>query len=609
APVPDPIPVARFPDFPWDNSNSQYGLLGVWCGAEVGVEVPSRYWRDVEGHWLRSELQTGEWGYRAFNAQGTMAMNCAGVASLLVTHEYIQAPGLHGAVGREIYGPGLAAGLRWLETGDNCMKVTGPGTHYMGYNLYGIERVGLASGFKYFGSHDWYRELAKRALARQWPNGAWGRSQTGEDTVIDTAYVLLFLSSGRHPVFMNKLRFDGSWSNRPRDLANLTRFAAHNTERALNWQVVSFDHDWQDWMNCPVLYLASHKPPQLNEQQYAMLRQFVNAGGLLFTHADAGSPEFTRWVNDTLVPRICPGHALEPLHDDDPIFHVNYNITPGAVKLMGVSNGSRLLLVHSPADLAMAWQGNFEKVKPDAFRIGMNIFLYAAGKTDLRNRLVSPILPEPPKSEVPAIQVARLRYAGNWDPEPAAWDRFARACRWDTSAAIAPSPVDLSALRPNSSPIAHLTGTALQSFTPVQTQAVRKYVEAGGILLIDPCGGSDDFAMSVGQSLLKPAFPGLSLSDIPAGHPLLKGLGHSPDNFGPVRLRPYAAARLNLVPPGLQMLTAGKGAVIVSPLDLTTGLLGSNTWPIMGYAPASCEKFVENLVIWTVTRSASHPHN
>ena len=58
-------------------------------------------------------------------------------------------------------------------------------------------------------------------------------------TVSTTAYSLLFLSRGRHPIFMNKLRFDGYWANRPRDIANLSHYATTVLERPLNWQVVS----------------------------------------------------------------------------------------------------------------------------------------------------------------------------------------------------------------------------------------------------------------------------------------------------------------------------------------------------------------------------------
>jgi len=129
-------------DFPWDNSNSQYGLLGVWAGAEVGIEVPDEYWLDVEKHWLSCQLRTGEWSYHKQGTDGYFAMTCAGVASLLVTHEYLDLPMLKGAVGREPYSPGLTAGIRWLDQGDNGIATPNKSTHYLGYDLFGIERVG-----------------------------------------------------------------------------------------------------------------------------------------------------------------------------------------------------------------------------------------------------------------------------------------------------------------------------------------------------------------------------------------------------------------------------------------------------------------------------------
>ena len=122
--------------------------------------------------------------------------------------------------------------------------------NWWGYALYGVERVGLASGFKQFGRHDWYRELAEDAVIQQGANGSWGSG------VVDTSYALLFLARGRHPILMNKLRFDRRgdaavqyWSNRPRDLSNAARFAARQLERPINWQVVSVDNPWTDWMD------------------------------------------------------------------------------------------------------------------------------------------------------------------------------------------------------------------------------------------------------------------------------------------------------------------------------------------------------------------------
>ena len=47
-----------------------------------------------------------------------------------------------------------------------------------------------------------------------------------------------------------------------------------------------------------------------------------------------------------------------------------------------------------------------------------------------------------------------------------------------------------------------------------------------------------------------------------------------------------------------QLLKAGKGHVVVSPLDLTSGLLATNAWGIAGYDAATSQALVRNLLMW-----------
>ena len=207
----------------WDNSNSQYGLLGVWSASESGFEVPMSYWMAVQKHWENCQSEDGGWDYFVRrDGRSTLTMTCAGVASLFVCHDWIDAPRSGASLGREPFAPSLRRGLEWLEMGDRSVNIDHVG--YWGYALYGIERVGLASGFKYFGTHSWYPELCSDVIRRQGPGGYWGTDDDETNSIIDTSYALLFLSRGRHPILMNKLRFDGYWSNHPRDLANLSRY-------------------------------------------------------------------------------------------------------------------------------------------------------------------------------------------------------------------------------------------------------------------------------------------------------------------------------------------------------------------------------------------------
>ncbi|QOV92157.1 DUF4159 domain-containing protein [Humisphaera borealis] len=614
----------------WDNSNSQYGLLGVWSGIEADprIEVPMAFWKAVDRHWTNTQIPDGQWGYvESGSGTGRLTMTCAGLASLFVAHEYLEPPTTSGTVGREPFSPALRKGLEWFERGDNSVKVRNG--NWWGYSLYGIERVGLASGFKHFGAHDWYRELAEQIVKKQLTNGSWG------DGVVDTSYAVLFLSRGRHPILMNKLRFDGYWSNRPRDASNMARFAGRQFERPINWQVVNVENPWTDWTDSPILYIASHEPPKLTDEHLAKLRSFVRSGGMIFTHADAGSPTFDKWARE-LAAKLFP-YELTDVPENHAIWSSVYKLTARPA-LLGVSNGSRLLMVHSPSDITLKWQQRADRafearpdparpatvVAPDSetktrmlssFHFGMNLFVYAAGKRDLRNRLDSAWIERPAAAPVDTIRIARIQYGGNWDPEPGAWERYGNWFQQTTGTRLEIQPVKLGDLKADtvfSHPMAHLTGTARVGFTDADAAALRSYVEAGGVVLIDPTGGMNAFDTEVRETLLVKAFPDRFARLLDPGHPLMSAGAPGMEDVGKTIVRGYTLERLGGGIGTLQILTpatsakpgdkAGPnpGAVIVTSLDLTSGLLGTNVWGILGFQNRYAQNVVKNAIFWTV---------
>jgi hypothetical protein len=621
----DPGPKYKSP-FPWDNSNSQYGLLGVWAGAEVGVEVPERYWRDVQRHWTSCQLPTGEWNYGGGDKAGYFSMTVAGIASLFVTHDYLDAPllGRSSGIGRDPYSVPLSAGLAWLESGDNCVDILkdprqpGEGIRYRGYSLFGLERVGLASGFKHFGSHDWFLELTTAMLAQQFPDGSWhgefspdagvDEAQQQREAIIDTAYTLLFLARGRHPVMINKLRFNDFWTNRPRDIANLAAYASRELERPLNWQVVDILREPEDWADSPILYLASNRPPKMDDQQVQKLAAFVQNGGLLFTHADLNAEPFNAWARQ-LAKRLFPDYELKDLPAQHPLYTLNYKITLPRPRLMGVSNGARLLMVHSTTDLANAWQQRATVSRKEAFQLGANLYLYATGKERFRNRLDTPVVPDPPTGPAPQIDLAQLRYGGNWQPEPGAWLRFARQFQNQTGTRLVTRPAAATELDPSKFLIVLLTGTDARVPSDTDATAVAKFITGGGTLLVDACGGSGEFATGIEAWLAKLGADagggagGGALRPLAPNDPLLKQTVPGSANLGPEQLRLYAVEQLGREGNRLKTMTLGKGRVIYSPLDITSGLLDTNTWGILGYSPQYAQALATNIIL-TVSAAA-----
>ena len=51
---------------------------------------------------------------------------------------------------------------------------------------------------------------------------------------------------------------------------------------------------------------------------------------------------------------------MQDIPGDDPIYSALYKLDSKNLKLRGVKNGSRWVLIHSPVDLAHHWQARFE---------------------------------------------------------------------------------------------------------------------------------------------------------------------------------------------------------------------------------------------------------
>lgn len=584
----------------WDNSNTQYGLLGVWAGADARHEVPTNYWRFLDAHWRRTQLRDGGWDYDTFEPGSTPSMTAAGVASLFVTTEHLY-PEARLTPRTD----------RHLELGmDALARSFDPDVDDL-YYLFSLERVALASGRKHLGKHNWYRSAGAAVVSRQLPNGGWSSRYHWQprpantppgimSNEVSTAYAVLFLARGRAPVAMNKLQYDGPWNTRERDSAFLTQWMSHRFETPIHWQIVSIDTDPDEWNDAPILLITGNRDPKFTPEQLAKLRRFAFSGGLIFSSADGNSQAFTEAVKKAASTLAGGAYEMRDLPQDHPIFTVSNHVR-NTHRLMGISNGVREFWVHSPVDMGATWQTR-RTTRVEHWTIPENLFFYATGKVSPRQKLERTVIPPPPEGNVPArvVQVARIFHNGNHDPEPLAWPRFSRIVRRDLNTDLDLVELKPRQLRADRTPIAHLTGTAAFTLGDEDRVRLKMYIDGGGTLLADAAGGSDAFGKSFIE-LVNALYPN-ALVPIPKDDRLYDG---SID--GSVKIKDAAFRKAVLLRDGPQhkprllgVKVNGRWAVIYSQDDILTGVLDARTWGILGYTPQTASDLLRNALLYAL---------
>jgi hypothetical protein len=590
-------------DTGYDHSASQYGVLGMWACNQVGAEVPGAFWKEVETAWIKDQDKSGGWNYGDdFSPRPAVSasMTAAGIATLFITGDM-----LHGDEGIDCRGniphKQIDAGIKWIN-GHYDTVFSG---NWPFYTLFGIERIGLASGYKYLGSVDWYKHGAMRLVATQMEDGSWG---TG---VSDTCFAILFLVRGRNPVVMNKLQYEieqfgdkvkeANWNQRPRDAANFTKWLSKQLERDLNWQIVNLNNPVEDLHDAPILYIAGNQPLVFTAAQEEKLRLFVQQGGLIVGNADCGHAGFVTTFKK-LGAKLFPPYEFRELPANHLIYSALFDRKKwkGPVTVQGLSNDARELMILIPSgDPARLWQTGTYLGREVGHELMANIFMYVSEKRDLRFKGESWVV-TPDAAIIPAksIKLARLEYAGNWNPEPGGWKRLAAILRNESKIGLAADTVKLGdgTLAKGGYKVAHLTGSGKFKLTDGQRAELKTFVEGGGTLLLDAVGGNGEGATSLEAEIAAIA-PG-KLEILKPDHEIYAQLGIPADA---IAFRPYAM-KLELghaKGPRLRAYSVNKrAAIIYSQEDLSVGLVGEPIDGIVGYTPQSATALMKSMVLY-----------
>jgi hypothetical protein len=594
----------------WDNSCTQYGVLGIWAAARAGYDPGDKFWTTLSKHFRSCQEADGGWSYIRGASNPNMAT--AGLASLFLVFDMYHGKTPYSQANPRTFTTGDAAEvLKSIERGMDWLGKS-KGNKEDGYYLYGIERTGVASGRKLIGGEDWFARGALAILQRQQRDGSIYMGHWG-GVLGSTSFCTLFLIYGGAPVAVNKLQFgkDQDWNLNPRDLANLSKALWAAYERPINWQIVSIDAPAAE-IEAPILFLSGSKAVGFSEKEVAKLREYIERGGTILAEPSDRSKDFAgsmeKLLKEMYPPQSYPNVRLEPLAAEHPIYTVIKHDWKNRPRLRGAGNGSRTFFLLSDEYMSGDWQANREE--SDAFQLAMNLLFYATDLGELEGKFTT-ILPAtaPAKARKGSLTVARVHHAGtatqpqDWEAAAQCWQKLEPLAKHLTGRTLTEAkPVVLGKDSLEGVQLLHLTGRTALTFTQAERSALKKFVEAGGTVLVDAHAGSPAFAKAMRTELealfgkLQPlsADPVLAEGRFEGGVDLSSGVGFT--------LPARQMLRGRGAKPEGQKLLAGvvdkRPAVIFSEFDVVASGAGIANYKALAYKPESARKILGNLLMY-----------
>jgi hypothetical protein len=642
-----------------DNSNSQFALLALYEAERVGISASDRTWRLAKKYWEDGQNADGSWGYTKHDRNGTGSMTCAGITSLVIAADTVQASDAR-AMGDHVQcclprdphdADRVERAINWL--GQNYSVAHNPGSHVnLLYYLYGLERVGRLTARRFIplpirpgqpDRADWYREAADRLVRGQDSlSGFWISMGSGDaHRLVGTSFALLFLSKGRWPVLLGKLEHAprDDWNHHRHDLANLTRYVESRWKRDMTWQVVDLQlASVEDLLQTPVIYLCGSQSPLPDEpgQQKEVVRKvrdYLDRGGFLLAEAYCDGTGFDRGFRDLMQAVFPePEYKLRLLEQEHPIWYAEEKIDPQQLRpVWGVEFGCRTSVVYIPPDppagprpsLSCLWElsrpGRGEKLSPvvqaqvdAALSLGLNVLAYATNR-ELKTKedFFQAASARRPGDQVERgrLSVATLRHPGGCNTAPRALVNLMESAgrelrvrthvRKDLLDMVDPALFDYH--------LVFMHGRTAFRLTDAERQRLKQYIERGGTLLADSICASRAFSESFRREM-STIFPNRKLERIPVSDPLLGTTYGGFDLRTVSRRDPEATgqgspleAAVHKVPPDLEGIKLGDHwGVVFSQYDLSCALEKHNSLECRGYTREDAARIGLNVVLYSL---------
>ena len=576
-----------------DNSNSQFALLALYEAELIGIEIDAEVWSRAQDYWSRMQNDDGSWGYRSssLNPQGfpsgygTGSMTCAGIASLAICAD-VGETSRASVNGDEVrccqeaedeIALRISRGLNWL--GKHFSVRTNPGhavgsDSYFYYYLYALERVGRLTANRFVGRSDWYREGAETLLRRKAPLSQFWTAQKdfNRNDCVSTAFALLFLSKGRRPLLISKLKYgeDDGWNEHPNDLAHLTGRVEREWDARLVWQTIDADKATvDDLLQTPILAISGTTSPVptdplKKERLVQNLRGYLEQGGFVFAEAIDGDVSFEsgfrELMKDVLAEEGGDFQILDPSH---PIWTTEKIVDPDFARpILGLDFGCRTSVVLVPAQrprpgadgrrpsvaddrpsLSCLWEatknrprasdgtnGASERVSREieaAFAIGINVCAYATNRRPKHKDEIAlnPVEELSEGSEFRGGLFAGILECGaGTSCAPRAIPNLMRSVRSKLGV-----PVQLYVPRVSAGTddlfdchVLFAHGRNAFSFSADERDRLRLFFDRGGFLFANAVCGSKAFEGAL-LNEVKELFPDEALEDVPLDDPIFTG--------------------------------------------------------------------------------------